>query len=69
MNVMQGSVPVFWEQKFIRGMHRTIISRGKEATAPAFKKHFEELLSRYGNQHVINLLSPAKVDIFSRLCN
>ena len=40
-----------------RGMHRTTISRGKEATQPAFKKHFEDLLKRYGNSiYIVNLL-------------
>lgn len=55
-------MPIFWEQKFIRGKHRTTLSRGKEATAPAFKLHFEELIRRYGKQYVVNLLSTTETE-------
>lgn len=53
---MQGSVPVFWEQKMVRGKHRTSISRGPEATEQAFKLHFTNQIKRYGKHFVINLL-------------
>ncbi len=49
---------MFWEQKFTRGKYRAFISRGKEATTPAFKKHLDFLLKTYGKPiHVVNLLS------------
>ena len=44
----------------VRGKYRSILSRGKEATAPAFTKHFEDVMKIYGNQCVVNLLSPTK---------
>ncbi|RKO88290.1 Endonuclease/exonuclease/phosphatase [Blyttiomyces helicus] len=37
--------------------HKVTISRGAESTAPAARKHFQELLSRYSNVHIVNLLS------------
>jgi hypothetical protein len=42
----------------VRGKHRTAISRGKEATAPAFKKHIESMTKHYGKLYIVNLLSP-----------
>jgi hypothetical protein len=48
---------VFWEQTGLQVTHKITISRGVEAAYPAFKKHFEELIGRYSNIHVVNLLS------------
>ncbi|TPX69671.1 hypothetical protein SpCBS45565_g02245 [Spizellomyces sp. 'palustris'] len=53
---IRGSVPVFWEQTGIQMTHKVTISRGAESSAPATRKHFEELISRYNKIHVINLL-------------
>ncbi|KAJ3073580.1 inositol polyphosphate 5-phosphatase, partial [Quaeritorhiza haematococci] len=39
------------------GAHKLDISRGPESTAPALRKHFEELLTRYSRVHVVSLLS------------
>ena len=48
---------VFWEQTGLQVTHKITISRGMEAAFPAFKKHFQELISRYSHVHVVNLLS------------
>ncbi|KAI9143692.1 Endonuclease/exonuclease/phosphatase [Paraphysoderma sedebokerense] len=54
----RGSVPVFWEQPGIQMMgHKIQISRGPEATRPAFERHFKEAFKRYGHVHAVNLLS------------
>ena len=34
-----GSVPLFWEQRLIKGRHEPELSRTKEASVPAFNKH------------------------------
>jgi hypothetical protein len=49
-------VPVFWEQKIVRGKFRTAVSRGVEATSPAFNAHFDDMVQRYGKQYIVNLL-------------
>ncbi|KAI8916567.1 SacI homology domain-containing protein [Powellomyces hirtus] len=53
---VRGSVPVFWEQTGIQMTHKVTISRGAESAAPATRKHFEELITRYNKIHVANLL-------------
>ncbi|XP_062512889.1 synaptojanin-1-like isoform X2 [Corticium candelabrum] len=54
---LRGTVPLFWEQPgFQTGSHKIKMSRGYEASAPAFERHFTELLTRYGPQLIINLL-------------
>jgi hypothetical protein len=54
---LRGSVPVFWEQPGVQGFTQRIeISRGNEATAPAFHKHFERLTTNYGNVEIISTL-------------
>uniref|UniRef100_G1QF26 phosphoinositide 5-phosphatase n=1 Tax=Myotis lucifugus TaxID=59463 RepID=G1QF26_MYOLU len=54
---IRGSVPLFWEQPGLQvGSHRVRMSRGFEANAPAFDRHFRTLKSLYGKQIVINLL-------------
>ncbi|CAG8655967.1 30604_t:CDS:10, partial [Racocetra persica] len=54
---IRGSVPVFWEQQGLQMMaHKIQISRGPAATQPAVERHFNELQSRYGNVHIVNLL-------------
>ncbi|XP_013387463.1 synaptojanin-1 isoform X2 [Lingula anatina] len=53
----RGSVPLFWEQPgFQVGSHKVRMSRGYEASAPAFERHFKTLKDRYGDQVIINLL-------------
>ncbi|XP_066506666.1 synaptojanin-1 isoform X2 [Hoplias malabaricus] len=54
---IRGSIPLFWEQPGIQvGSHRVKLSRGFEANAPAFERHFTALLRLYGKQVIINLL-------------
>uniref|UniRef100_A0A8P4G1Y9 Synaptojanin-1 n=1 Tax=Dicentrarchus labrax TaxID=13489 RepID=A0A8P4G1Y9_DICLA len=54
---IRGSIPLFWEQPGIQvGSHRVKLSRGFEANAPAFERHFTALRRLYGKQVIINLL-------------
>ncbi|XP_057176713.1 synaptojanin-1 isoform X3 [Triplophysa rosa] len=54
---IRGSIPLFWEQPGIQvGSHRVKLSRGFEANAPAFERHFSALRMLYGKQLIINLL-------------
>ncbi|XP_060764936.1 synaptojanin-1 isoform X2 [Neoarius graeffei] len=54
---VRGSIPLFWEQPGIQvGSHRVKLSRGFEANAPAFERHFTALRRLYGKQLIINLL-------------
>ncbi|KAK1800390.1 hypothetical protein P4O66_005620 [Electrophorus voltai] len=54
---IRGSIPLFWEQPGIQvGSHRVRLSRGFEANAPAFERHFVALKRLYGKQVNINLL-------------
>ncbi|XP_061659106.1 synaptojanin-1 [Syngnathoides biaculeatus] len=54
---IRGSIPLFWEQPGIQvGSHRVKLSRGFEANAPAFERHFTALKRLYGKQVIINLL-------------
>ncbi|XP_037380920.1 synaptojanin-1 isoform X2 [Talpa occidentalis] len=54
---IRGSVPLFWEQPGLQvGSHRVRMSRGFEANAPAFDRHFRTLKNLYGKQIVVNLL-------------
>ncbi|XP_030648320.1 synaptojanin-1 [Chanos chanos] len=54
---IRGSIPLFWEQPGIQvGSHRVKLSRGFEANAPAFERHFTALRRLYGKQVILNLL-------------
>ncbi|XP_008105797.1 synaptojanin-1 isoform X3 [Anolis carolinensis] len=56
---IRGSVPMFWEQPGLQvGSHRVRMSRGFEANAPAFDRHFRTLKNMYGKQIIVNLLGP-----------
>ena len=59
---VRGSVPVFWEQAagILPQQQKIQITRSVEATQPAFDKHFQDLEVKYGNVHVLNLLSASK---------
>lgn len=59
---VRGSVPVFWEQAadLIPGRQKITITRGADATQPAFNRHFDDLEQTYGAVHAINLLSQEK---------
>lgn len=54
---IRGSVPLFWEQPGVQvGSHKVKLSRGSEMSAPAYKKHLETIVQRYGHQTFLNLL-------------
>ncbi|KAG0083325.1 inositol polyphosphate 5-phosphatase [Podila epicladia] len=54
---IRGSVPVFWEQQGLQlASHKIQLSRGAEATKPAVRRHFEELVNKYEEVHIIDLL-------------
>ncbi|ESO01264.1 hypothetical protein HELRODRAFT_157228 [Helobdella robusta] len=53
----RGSVPLFWEQPgFQVGSHKVKMSRGYEASAPAFERHLNHLQENYGKNVIVNLL-------------
>ncbi|KAF9973946.1 inositol polyphosphate 5-phosphatase [Actinomortierella ambigua] len=48
---------VFWEQQGLQLMnHKIQLSRGTDATKPAVRRHFEELISKYEEVHIVDLL-------------
>ncbi|VDN19587.1 unnamed protein product, partial [Dibothriocephalus latus] len=54
---VRGTVPLFWEQPGIQvGSHKIKLSRLPETSLPAFQRHFADILSRYGETVIINLL-------------
>lgn len=58
----RGSVPLFWEQPGVQvGSHKVKMSRGFEATAPAFDRHMTMMKSRYGRQAICNLLGTSLI--------
>ncbi|XP_053984713.1 synaptojanin-1 [Hylaeus volcanicus] len=58
----RGSVPLFWEQPGIQvGSHKVKISRGFEASAPAFDRHMNMIKQRYGQQVIVNLLGSSGI--------
>ncbi|KAI9305413.1 SacI homology domain-containing protein [Cunninghamella echinulata] len=60
---IRGSVPVFWEQQGVQLVnHKIQIARGPDATQPAVKRHFDELVKRYKSVCTINLLSATPSD-------
>ena len=68
---IRGSVPIFWEQStgLLPQQQKIHITRSVEATQPAFNKHFEGLELKYGNVHVLNLLSrtkPSEIELTER---
>ncbi|KAK6191374.1 hypothetical protein SNE40_003083 [Patella caerulea] len=53
----RGSVPLFWEQPGINvGAHKVHMSRGYEASAPAYDRHIQMICKQYGEQVIVNLL-------------
>ncbi|XP_047125274.1 synaptojanin-1 isoform X1 [Hydra vulgaris] len=53
----RGSVPLFWEQTGVQvGAHKVKMSRGYEASSPAFERHLSNLKHIYGYQLLVNLL-------------
>ncbi|OBA23895.1 hypothetical protein METBIDRAFT_30265 [Metschnikowia bicuspidata var. bicuspidata NRRL YB-4993] len=57
---IRGSVPAFWEQDSTLINPKITVTRSREATQPSFDKHFTEVCDKYGDCHIINLLSKSK---------
>ncbi|KAI5783531.1 Endonuclease/exonuclease/phosphatase [Geopyxis carbonaria] len=59
---IRGSIPIFWEQQtgLLPNQQKIHITRSREATQPAFEKHMEGLVLKYGAAHILNLLSETK---------
>lgn len=57
---IRGSIPLFWEQDTALISPKVQITRSFNATEPAFEKHFQNLISKYGPINIINLLSNSK---------
>ncbi|KAG5671456.1 hypothetical protein PVAND_001652 [Polypedilum vanderplanki] len=58
----RGSVPLFWEQPGVQvGSHKVKLSRGFEATVPAFDKHLTMMKQRYGRLVICNLLGTSLI--------
>ncbi|OMJ07581.1 Inositol-1,4,5-trisphosphate 5-phosphatase 1 [Smittium culicis] len=54
---IRGSIPLFWNQQGLQiGSHKLQLSRSLDASLPATKRHFGELISDYGKIHIINLV-------------
>jgi hypothetical protein len=60
---IRGSVPVFWEEPLLKSGHTPTLARTPEASAPAFTKHFDELLALYERVHIVNLLAKKKKEL------
>jgi synaptojanin len=57
---IRGSIPVFWEQDTALISPKVQITRSYDATHPTFEKHFDNLNSKYGPIHIVNLLSKTR---------
>ncbi|VDK39948.1 unnamed protein product [Taenia asiatica] len=54
---IRGTVPLFWEQPGLQvGSHKIKIFRFVETSLQAFNRHFAELLLRYSNTVILNLM-------------
>ncbi|PVU96844.1 hypothetical protein BB561_000942 [Smittium simulii] len=48
---------MFWTQLGLQlGAHKARLTRSIDASLPAAKKHFEEIITRYGTVHIVNLV-------------
>lgn len=48
---------MFWEQQGLQlASHKIQLSRGSDATKPAVRRHFEDLLQKYNEVHIVDLL-------------
>ena len=67
---IRGSVPVFFEQTGLQvGSHRIKISRGLEASYPAFERHIKSIIKDYGNYiMILNLLGVKGDESFLTEC-
>lgn len=54
---LRGSVPLFWEQDPQLLSAKINITRPVESTEPATRKHFDNLINRFGAVHIVDLLA------------
>ncbi|KAK6461005.1 inositol-1,4,5-triphosphate 5-phosphatase [Scheffersomyces coipomensis] len=57
---IRGSVPTFWEQDTNLINPKITLTRSLEATQPIYNKHFQDIFNKYGDYHIVNLLSKTK---------
>ncbi|ODQ68625.1 hypothetical protein NADFUDRAFT_4149, partial [Nadsonia fulvescens var. elongata DSM 6958] len=60
---IRGSVPTFWEQDINLLSAKVHITRSLEAAQPAFNRHFDNLIQKFGIIHNINLLADKSGEI------
>ena len=65
----RGSVPLYWEQKFVKTSYQVTLSRSTEATAPAFARHFSRERRRLAMPVSIICLLSAKSEKETLLLN
>lgn len=54
---LRGSIPLFWEQQGLQAFSPRIqITRSRQASQPAFDRHFADVLAHYSRVHALNLL-------------
>lgn len=65
---IRGSIPIFWEQDANLISAKVNITRSVEAAQPAFNKHFEHLVDKFGIVHIVNLLAnkAGEIDLTKR---
>lgn len=66
---VRGSIPIFWEQDTNLLSVKVNLTRSVDATQPAFARHFEYLIQRFGSVHIVNLLAdkPSEAELTRRL--
>lgn len=60
---VRGSVPAFWEQDANLISAKINLTRSLEATQPAFNRHFDSLIQRFGSVQIVNLLADKSGEI------
>eukprot|EP00833_Pecoramyces_ruminatium_P009944 jgi/Orpsp1_1/1183976/evm.model.c7180000087459.1 len=54
---IRGNVPIFWDHSQINQTESKIeLSQDAKSTSPAFNRHFEKMIKKYGHIFIINLL-------------
>lgn len=66
---VRGSVPAFWEQDSTLINPKITVTRSRDASQPAFDRHFDHVCQKYSACHIVNLLSNTRsqeVDVLRR---
>ena len=54
---IRGTVPLFWSQPGLQvGSHEIRVERLLQTTLRAFNRHFADLIARYSNIAIVNLM-------------